>query len=59
VKNNTAETDLKHQNVSAKHYLYPLPQQQLNLNPNLTQNWGYEGEVGENPYRDYEPGYTN
>jgi hypothetical protein len=46
-------------NVSAKHYLYPLPQQQLNLNPNLTQNWGYEGEEGSNPYASYEPGYTD
>jgi hypothetical protein len=59
VKNSTAATDPKYLNVSSKHYLYPLPQQQLNLNPNLTQNWGYEGEVGENPYRDYEPGHTN
>jgi hypothetical protein len=54
VKDNTDETDLKHQNISLKHYLYPLPQQQLNLNPNLTQNWGYEGETGQNPYEDYE-----
>jgi len=45
--------------VSAKHYLYPIPQQQLNLNPNFTQNWGYEGESGTNPYKDYEPGYTD
>lgn len=45
--------------VSARHYLYPLPQQQLNLNPNLTQNWGYEGSAGTNPYASYEPGYTD
>jgi hypothetical protein len=45
--------------VEAKHYLYPLPQRQLDLNPNLTQNWGYEGNDGENPYRNYEPGYTD
>lgn len=54
VRSNTAATDPKHQNVAYKHYLYPLPQQQLNLNPKLTQNWGYEGEVDENPYKDYE-----
>jgi hypothetical protein len=59
VKKNTAATDPKNVNIASKHYLYPLPQQQLNLNQNLTQNWGYEGETGENPYRDYEPGYTN
>jgi hypothetical protein len=59
IKENTDETDLKHQNISAKHYRYPLPQQQLNLNPNLTQNWGYEGEIGTNPYKDYEPGFTD
>ncbi|MDD4516171.1 RagB/SusD family nutrient uptake outer membrane protein [Massilibacteroides sp.] len=45
-------------NVTAKHYLFPLPQQQLNLNPNLTQNWGYESEDGTNPYASYEPGYS-
>jgi hypothetical protein len=59
VKNNTLPTDPKHVNIAARHYLYPLPQQQLNLNPNLSQNWGYEGETGENPYRDYEPGLTD
>lgn len=46
-------------NVSAKNYLFPLPQEQLILNPNLKQNWGYEGGQGTNPYKDYEPGYTN
>lgn len=50
---------LQKPNVSAKHYLYPLPQQQLILNPNLVQNWGYEGEDGTNPYASYEPGYTD
>jgi hypothetical protein len=59
VKKNTEATDPKNVNIASKHYLYPLPQQQLNLNPNLTQNWGYEGEVGENPYKNYEPGYTD
>jgi hypothetical protein len=59
VKSETAVTDAKHQNVAAKHYLYPIPQKQLDLNPNLKQNWGYEGDQGENPYREYEPGYTD
>jgi hypothetical protein len=59
IKKNTNETDLKHQNVSAKHYLYPLPLDEIILNPNLQQNWGYEGETGDNPYAGYEPGYTD
>ena len=40
----------KAQNVSKKHYLLPLPQEQLILNPNLEQNWGYSGETGDGPY---------
>ena len=40
----------KIQNVSKKNYLLPLPQEQLILNPNLTQNWGYSGETGDGPY---------
>ncbi|MDR1555789.1 MAG: RagB/SusD family nutrient uptake outer membrane protein [Tannerellaceae bacterium] len=59
IRKNTKETDLKHQNISAKHYLFPLPLEERILNPNLEQNWGYEGETGNNPYADYEPGYTN
>ena len=40
----------KVQNVSKKNYLLPLPQEQLILNPNLEQNWGYSGETGDGPY---------
>jgi hypothetical protein len=40
----------KAQNVSKKNYLLPLPQEQLILNPNLEQNWGYSGETGDGPY---------
>ena len=40
----------KAQNVSKKNYLLPLPQDQLILNPNLKQNWGYSGESGDGPY---------
>ena len=40
----------KIQNVSKKHYLLPLPQDQIILNPNLEQNWGYSGETGDGPY---------
>ena len=40
----------KIQNVSKRNYLLPLPQDQLILNPNLEQNWGYSGETGDGPY---------
>jgi hypothetical protein len=51
VKENTpASETLKLQNVSKRNYLLPLPQDQLILNPNLTQNWGYSGETGDGPY---------
>jgi hypothetical protein len=59
IKTKTKETDLKYQNISAKHYLFPLPQEEITLNPNLKQNWGYEGGEGGSPYKDYEPGYTD
>lgn len=50
VRENTDETDTKYQNVSVKNYLLPLPQDQLDLNPNLEQNWGYSGETDGCPY---------
>ena len=50
VKNNSSETDLKYQNVSKRNYLLPLPSDQITLNPNLEQNWGYSGETGDGPY---------
>ena len=40
----------KVQNVSKKNYYLPLPQDQIILNPNLEQNWGYNGETGDGPY---------
>ncbi len=40
----------KFNNVSVKNYLLPLPADQLILNKNLTQNWGYSGETEGSPY---------
>ncbi|OAV66771.1 SusD family protein [Bacteroidales bacterium Barb4] len=40
--------------VSLRNYLFPLPADQIRLNPNLTQNWGYDSEEGTNPYSGYE-----
>jgi len=47
--------------VRTRFYLFPLPESQVQLsNANLTQNWGYIGaEDSPNPYKDYEPGYTD
>jgi hypothetical protein len=28
-------------NAAEKHYLYPIPQREIYLNPNLTQNTGW------------------
>lgn len=42
----------KNANVSVKNYLLPLPADQIILNPNLEQNWGYSGETTGSPYDD-------
>jgi hypothetical protein len=49
------------QNVSLKNYRFPIPGSQRNINPKgLWQNYGYDGSsVAENPYRDYEPEWTD
>lgn len=48
------ETDLKYQNISKKNYRLPLPNDQIVLNPKLTQNWGYSGETSGDPYIGWE-----
>jgi hypothetical protein len=47
----------KYRNVSLKHYRFPIPQSERNLNPNLTQNPGYD-DNDLSPYltSDYEVG---
>ena len=50
VKENTDPSDLKYQNVSKRNYLLPIPNNQIELNPNLEQNWGYQGETEGSPY---------
>ena len=51
VKANTpASEPLKIKNVSKRNYYLPLPQDQIILNPNLEQNWGYSGETDGGPY---------
>lgn len=50
VKENTNPSELKYQNVSKRNYLLPIPNNQIELNPNLEQNWGYKGETDGGPY---------
>jgi hypothetical protein len=45
--------------VSLKHYRFPIPQSQRNINPTgLWQNWGWDGydeaKTGANPYAGFE-----
>lgn len=47
-----ANYSYKYNNVSVKNYLLPIPADQLILNKNLTQNWGYSGETTGSPYDD-------
>ena len=46
------ETEKKE--ISKRNYLFPIPDSQITLNPNLTQNWGYDGITTNDPYVDYE-----
>lgn len=52
VRENSDPSDLKYQNVSQRNYLLPIPYDQIALNPNLEQNWGYQGETEGSPYDD-------
>ncbi|MDR3137935.1 MAG: RagB/SusD family nutrient uptake outer membrane protein [Tannerellaceae bacterium] len=51
------EAQEKNNHVSLKHYRFPIPQSERNLNPNLTQNPGYD-DNNLSPYLapDYEVG---
>lgn len=45
--------------ISLKHYRFPIPQSQRNINPTgLWQNWGWDGydeaKTGANPYVEFE-----
>jgi hypothetical protein len=48
--------------VDYKHYRFPIPQPQRDLNQKLWQNWGYDGSTANTPpYADtnYEGGPEN
>ena len=61
IKNSTVAQDPQYnkQTIELKHYRYPIPQSQRDINPEgLWQNWGYEGydesNTGTNPYAGLE-----
>jgi hypothetical protein len=52
----------KNEHIQAKHYRFPVPQSQRDINSELWQNWGYDGStVPTPPYADpnYEGGDDN
>ena len=58
IKNSKLATDYpeyKKQTIDFKHYRYPIPQAQREVNPKLWQNYGYDGsEIASNPYKGRE-----
>lgn len=43
--------EYRKQTIDFKHYRFPIPQAQREVNPNLWQNYGYDGsEIASNPY---------
>ena len=50
IKEKVPADDLKYQNISTRNYYLPVPEDQIVLNPNLEQNWGYAGETSGDPY---------
>ncbi|MDR1369703.1 MAG: RagB/SusD family nutrient uptake outer membrane protein [Dysgonamonadaceae bacterium] len=53
--------ELGKQNVQKHYYRFPIPKAERDIDPiRLWQNYGYDGStVTENPYRNYEPGWTD
>lgn len=63
VSNGYVDPEYKKQNVHLKHYRFPIPKSQRDINPEgLWQNWGYDGydksKTGVNPYDAFEPEYA-
>ena len=50
IKQKVPTDDLKYKNITTRNYYLPLPEEQIVLNPNLKQNWGYAGETSGDPY---------
>ena len=50
IKEKVPADDLKYKNITTRNYYLPVPEKQIELNPNLKQNWGYAGETSGDPY---------
>ena len=50
IKEKVPADDLKYKNITSRNYYLPVPEDQIVLNPNLKQNWGYAGETSGDPY---------
>ena len=50
IKEKVPADDLKYKNITTRNYYLPVPEDQIVLNPNLVQNWGYAGETSGDPY---------
>jgi hypothetical protein len=53
--------NLGKQNVKPHYYRFPIPKSERDIDPErFWQNYGYDGsKITENPYRNYEPGWTD
>jgi|AGTN01.1.fsa_nt_gi SusD family. len=63
VSNGYVDAEYGKQDVKLKHYRFPIPKTQRDINPDgLWQNWGYDGydesKTGSNPYAAFEPQYA-
>lgn len=58
IKNSRLATEypeFNKQSVDFRHYRFPIPQAQREINPNLWQNYGYDGStITQNPYKGRE-----
>jgi hypothetical protein len=62
VANGDVSSEYNKQDASLKHYRFPIPKGQRDINPDgLWQNWGYDGYdvtlTGADPYASFEPEY--
>jgi starch-binding outer membrane protein, SusD/RagB family len=48
-KSTESQLQAKNKNFNIKYYRFPIPQYEINLNPSLWQNYGYNGSTS-NPY---------
>jgi hypothetical protein len=63
VKQGHLSDEYHKQDAKLKHYRFPIPKAQRDINPDgLWQNWGYDGfdesKTGANPYAAFEPEYA-